>query len=208
MLDGVNQRQPIADCQKINIASKRIIELINNNDFSFEIETLQNIHIYLFHDIYDFAGQFRLCNLTKKEPIINNETVIYADYHEIKNLLNYDFSVEKEKDYQNLALDKKVKNLAKFTSNIWQIHPFRDGNTRTIAVFMIKYLSMLGYNINNDNFKDNFTYFRNALVFSNYYNQKKNISINLEYLMMFYNNLLCNNNEVMDLEKIIKKKLS
>lgn len=208
MLDGVNQRQSIADCQKINIASKRIIELINNNDFSFEIETLQNIHIYLFHDIYDFAGQFRLCNLTKKEPIINNETVIYADYHEIKNLLNYDFSVEKEKNYQNLALDKKVKNLAKFTSNIWQIHPFRDGNTRTIAVFMIKYLSMLGYNINNDNFKDNFTYFRNALVFSNYYNQKKNISINLEYLMMFYNNLLCNNNEVMDLEKIIKKKLS
>ncbi|MCI8778518.1 MAG: hypothetical protein HFI87_05155 [Bacilli bacterium] len=208
MLVDVNQRQPIADCQKINITSKRIVELINNNDFSFSIETLQNIHIYLFHDIYDFAGQFRLCNLTKKEPIINNETVIYADYHEIKNLLVYDFSVEKKKNYQNLALDKKVKNLAKFISNIWQIHPFRDGNTRTIAVFMIKYLSMLGYDINNDNFKANFTYFRNALVLSNYYNQEKQISPNFEYLIEFYNNLLCNSNDIVDLENIKKKKLS
>lgn len=208
MLDDVNQRQPIADCQKINITSKRIVELINKDDFSFSIETLQNTHIYLFHDIYDFAGQFRLCNLTKKEPIINNETVIYADYHEIKNLLVYDFSIEKEKNYQNLALDKKVKNLAKFTSNIWQIHPFRDGNTRTIAVFMIKYLSMLGYDINNDNFKANFTYFRNALVLSNYYNQEKQISPNFEYLIEFYNNLLCNSNDIVDLENIKKKKLS
>ncbi len=189
------------------MVSQRIVELVNNDDFSFNIDTIKNIHIYLFHDIYDFAGQFRLCNLTKKEPIINNETVIYADYHEIKNLLFYDFNVEKEKDYKNLLLDKKAKSFAKFTSDIWQTHPFRDGNTRAIAVFMIKYLNSLGYTINNDNFKANFAYFRNALVLSNYYNRQNDIMPNLEYLTVFYNNLLCNSNDVVDLGHVMKKKL-
>ena len=203
MLDVVNKN----DHQSTNVASKRIIELINSNDFSFSIDTLKNIHIYLFHDIYDFAGQFRLCNLTKKEPIINDETVIYADYHEIKKLLVYDFSIEKEKNYKNLSLDKKVKNFAQFTSNIWQTHPFRDGNTRTVAVFMIKYFNSLGFNINNDYFKSNFAFFRNALVLSNYYNTQNNISPDFEYLKAFYNNLLCNSNDIIDLEKVMKKKL-
>lgn len=189
----------------INLVSERMMKLISNDDFSFQIETLKNIHLYLFHDIYDFAGQFRLCNLTKKEPIINGNTVIYADYHEIKNLLVYDFSVEKEKDYTHLSLDKKIKNFAKFTSNIWQAHPFKDGNTRTISIFMIKYLNSLGYYIDNDIFKANFTNFRNSLVLSNYYNYKNNISPNFEYLILFYNNLLGNNND--NLEKVMKKKL-
>ncbi len=207
MLDVLNQNQVKNNQQNLNLVSQRIVELVNNDDFSFNIDTIKNIHIYLFHDIYDFAGQFRLCNLTKKEPIINNETVIYADYHEIKNLLFYDFNVEKEKDYKNLLLDKKAKSFAKFTSDIWQTHPFRDGNTRAIAVFMIKYLNSLGYTINNDNFKANFAYFRNALVLSNYYNRQNDIMPNLEYLTVFYNNLLCNSNDVVDLGHVMKKKL-
>lgn len=202
MLDVLNKNKSQIN---LNLVSKRMMELISDDDFSFRIETLKNIHLYLFHDIYDFAGQFRLCNLTKKESIISGDTVKYADYHEIEKFLAYDFSVEKEKDYTNLSLDKKVKNFAKFTSNIWQAHPFKDGNTRTISIFMIKYLSSLGFYIDNDVFKANFTYFRNSLVLSNYYNRQNNISPNFEYLILFYNNLLDNNTK--NLEKVMKKKL-
>ncbi len=199
---AVNKREKECD-----LVSSRIIDLVNKDDFCFSIDTLKKIHAYLFNGIYDFAGKFRSCNLTKKEVVINNNSVIYADYREINDFLIYDFDSESKADYSKLALDKKVKHFAKFTSDIWQIHPFREGNTRTTAVFMIKYLRSLGYNINNDIFKENSIYFRNALVLSNYYDYQKNITPNFEYLISFYNNLLYCNDDLIDLEKIKTKKL-
>ena len=177
-----------------NIISKRINNLINTVDFNLDIKTIKMIHTYLFYGIYDFAGQFRICNLTKKEPILANDTVKYADYHNIKQILVYNLNFAKEINYQKLSIEKKVNHLVQFTSNIWQAHPFRNGNTRTIETFMVKYLNYLGYNIDAKIFKEHFEYFRNALVLSNYYNELKNIYPSTTNLEKFYCYLLHNAN--------------
>lgn len=193
--------------RECDLVSSRIVDLIGKNEFIFSVLTLKQIHEYLFKDIYDFAGKFRRCNLTKRESIINNNSVIYADYKHINELLIYDFEIESKTNYKKLSLDKRVKHFAKFTSNIWQIHPFREGNTRTTAVFMIKYLRNLGYNINNDIFKENSIYFRNALVLSNYYDHQQNIEPNFDALIEFYSNLLYCNDNLINREKVKTKKL-
>ena len=192
--------------KECDIVSSRIYDLISNDNFYFSIDTLKNIHKYLFKDIYDFAGVYRNCNLTKKEPIIDNDTVKYANYNEINDLLIYDFQLEYETKFLNFSLEKQVKHFAKFSSDIWQVHPFREGNTRTTAVFMIKYLRNLGYNVNNEIFKENSIFFRNALVLSNYYNNNKNIYPNYDNLYSFFEKLL-SNEEIMENNKVKTKKL-
>ncbi|WP_261813036.1 Fic family protein [Paraclostridium bifermentans] len=83
-----------------------------------------------------------------------------------------------------------MSRLARFTSSIWQVHPFCEGNTRTTAVFIIKYLRSLGYNVNNDLFKKHSLYFRNALVLSNYSDVNRNIRPDFKYLESFFEKLL------------------
>lgn len=74
----------------------------------------------------------------------------------------------------------------KFISGIWQIHPFREGNTRTVAVFLIQYLRGLGLDINYQPFQDNSRFLRDALVLDNANLSQKDSS----YLTHFFNNLL------------------
>ena len=108
--------------------------------------------------------------------------------------LEYDFEQEKNFSYKDLTLSESIKHLCRFTSNIWQVHPFCEGNTRTIAVFIIKYLKTFGFNINNSAFRDNSWYFRNALVRANYKNFEKNIFEDISFLEKFFYNLLSNTN--------------
>ena len=89
-----------------------------------------------------------------------------------------------------MSLDESIKHLCRFTSNIWQVHPFCEGNTRTTAVFIIKYLRTFGFNINDDVFAENSWYFRNSLVRANYKNFEKNIFDDTIFLEKFFHNLL------------------
>lgn len=116
--------------------------------------------------------------------------MIYADYSNIKDILDYDFTTEKQFSYEGLSVDAAVKHLAKFVSDIWQIHPFGEGNTRATAVFMIKYMKTFGFRVNNDAFEKNSWYFRNALVRANYTNLQKDIHSTTRFLEMFFANLL------------------
>ena len=116
-----------------------------------------------------------------------------------------------EKNYREMNIVKVVNNITKFSSNIWQVHPFREGNTRTTVLFIEKYLISLGYNLDNTLFKDKSIYFRNALVRSNYFNNYLNIKEDNSYLTKFYENLLLgkNNNlhsKVLIVEKLFDKK--
>ena len=86
--------------------------------------------------------------------------------------------------------DKVSSNIAKFISGIWQIHAFREGNTRTTAVFTIQYLRSLGYKVNNEMFAKHSWYFRNALVRANYRNIQKGIEYSPIYLVRFFRNSL------------------
>ena len=148
----------------------------------------------MFEGVFDHAGQIRQYNISKKEWILNGETVIYADFNSIKDTLDYDFATEKQFSYEGLSVEASVKHLAKFASDIWQIHPFGEGNTRATAVFMIKYMKTFGFRVNNDAFRENSWYFRNALVRANYNDLQKGIHSTTKFLELFFANLLLGTN--------------
>ena len=142
--------------------------------------------------IYKHAGKIRDYNITKKEWVLDGATVIYGSASELRATLEYDFSQEKNFSYKYLSMDEIIHHLAVFISNLWQIHIFGEGNTRTTAVFFIKYLRTLGFSATNDIFAENAWYFRNALVRANYTNLQKGIHETTEYLEVFLRNLLLN----------------
>lgn len=172
----------------------KITEILSDNSFNFSPTELINIHQKLFKNVYFYAGKLRDYNFTKKEWVLNYDTVIYASYENIMDLLKYDFSEEKNFSYKDLSLDEAIEHICMFTSNIWQIHPFCEGNTRTVAVFMIKYLKTFGFNVNDEMFAKHSWYFRNALVRANYRNFSKNISEDMTFLEKFFYNLLTDTN--------------
>ena len=180
--------------------------------FRFSPIYLKTIHKKLFSGAFPealerYVGVFRDCNLTKEEPILHGKSVIYADYSSIEDFLEYDFNIESNKSYKNLDKLDFVKNISKFTSSIWQIHPFREGNTRTTALFIEKYLVSLGYNVDNTLFKDKSIYFRNALVRSNYFNNYLNIKEDNSFLIKFYENLLLGKNNNLHSKDLIVEEL-
>ena len=155
--------------------------------FQFSPAEWITIHRRLFEGVFDHAGQIRQYNISKKEWILNGETVIYADFNSIKDTLDYDFATEKQFSYEGLSVEASVKHLAKFASDIWQIHPFGEGNTRATAVFMIKYMKTFA-------FRENSWYFRNALVRANYNDLQKGIHSTTKFLELFFSNLLLGTN--------------
>lgn len=178
------------ETKEADIVSARIAKLLGEKAFQFSPAEWLSIHRRLFEGVFSHAGQVRQYNITKKEWILNGDTVIYADWNSIKETLDYDFSTEKQFSYEGLSVDAAVKHLAKFASDIWQIHPFSEGNTRATAVFMIKYMKTFGFSVNNDAFEKYSWYFRNALVRANYNNLQKGVHSTTKFLEMFFSNLL------------------
>ena len=170
--------------------SARIEELLTEKSFSFSPEYLARIHRHLFQGIFKSAGHYRDYDITKREWVLDGDTVLYASASMIQETLNYDFSQERKVNYALLDTDKAIEQIARFISGIWQIHPFGEGNTRTTAVFTMKYLQSFRFEVKNDMFKDHSWYFRNALVRANYNNYPKGISATNEYLFRFLRNLL------------------
>ena len=190
-----------------DFVSTRIVQLLQKDDFELSVDYLKYIHKYLFQDIYEFAGEFRTVDISKREKILNNDSVAYDDYKTLKESLEYDISLEKEKNYKGMQVVEVINNITKFSSNIWQAHPFREGNTRTTALFIEKYLISLGYHVDNTLFKDKSIYFRNALVRSNYFNHYLNIKEDSSYLIKFYENLLLGKNNNLHSQDLIVKEL-
>ncbi len=183
-----------ADTKEADIVSVRIARLLGEKTFQFSPAELKRIHEKLFAGVFEHAGKIRDYNITKKEWVLKGDTVIYASYDSIKDTLDYDFEQEKEFSYEGISPENAVKHISRFTSGIWQIHPFCEGNTRTTAVFIIKYLKTFGFDINNGTFAANSWYFRNALVRANYNNWKNNVHETSRFLDMFFENLLMDKN--------------
>ena len=170
----------------------RIAKILSEKAFSFTPNEYISIHKKLFIGIYKHAGKIRDYNITKKEWVLKGDTVMYASYDSIRDTLDYDFTQEKDFNYEGLTLEESVRHIAKFTSGIWQIHPFGEGNTRSTAVFIIKYLKTFGFDVGNEAFAQNSWYFRNALVRANYNNWQNGIHATTEFLELFFENLLMN----------------
>lgn len=169
--------------------SARIAKLLSEKAFSFTPNQYLAIHKGLFSGIYKHAGQIRTYNITKKEWVLDGATVLYGPASELRAALEYDLSQEKSFSYRGLSMDETVHHLAVFVSRLWQIHVFAEGNTRTTAVFFIKYLRTLGFDVTNDIFAENAWYFRNALVRANYSDLKNGIHETTEFLELFLRNL-------------------
>lgn len=170
--------------------SLRIAQLLSERAFVFSPAQYLSIHAQLFSGIYRHAGQLRDYNITKSEWVLDGDTVIYGSALSLRQTLEYDFSVEREFRYQSLTMEQIIAHLAQFVSRLWQIHVFGEGNTRTTAVFFIKYLRSLGFDVTNETFAENAWYFRNALVRANYTNLQKGIHETTEFLELFLRNLL------------------
>ena len=172
--------------------SARIAALLSERAFSFTPNEYLSIHRKLFSGIYSDAGETRDYNVTKKEWVLDGASVLYGSATELKATLEYDLSQEKQFSYRNLSMDEIIHHLAIFISRLWQIHVFSEGNTRTTAVFFIKYLRSLGFDVTNDIFAQNAWYFRNCLVRANHNDLKNGIHATTEFLELFLRNLLLN----------------
>jgi fido (protein-threonine AMPylation protein) len=172
--------------------SLRIAEILSSRAFKLSAAALLSIHERLFSGIYPFAGKIREVNLTKKEWVLNGASVTYDDFRTIRQSLEYDLDKERSFAYTSLDERETIYHIAKFMADLWQIHAFSEGNTRTIAVFTIQYLRLFGYDVTNDTFEKNSYYFRNALVRAHYNDRKNGVIATPLYLNRFFENLLLN----------------
>nr|WP_302690439.1 Fic family protein [uncultured Eubacterium sp.] len=182
------------ETREADIVATRIAEILGESAFQLSPIQWMEIHKRLFQGVFEIAGKIRDYNITKKEWILKDDTVIYASFDSIREILKYDFGEEKKFSYEGLSINEIIEHLAKFTSDIWQIHPFGEGNTRSTAVFIIKYMKTLGFNVSNDVFAEHSWYFRNALVRANYNDLRNGIHATTKYLEMFFSNLLLGTN--------------
>ncbi len=196
LLQSYYEENPARDAddrtEEADKVSARIATLLLEKAFSFTPNEYLSIHRKLFNGIYSHAGCIRDYNITKKEWVLNGATVLYGSATELRATLDYDFSEEKKFSYKNLTMDDIIHHLAVFVSRLWQIHVFGEGNTRTTAVFFIKYLRTLGFDVTNDIFAENAWYFRNSLVRANYNDLKNGVHETTEFLELFLRNFLLN----------------
>jgi fido (protein-threonine AMPylation protein) len=148
------------------------------------------VHRRVFEGVLKHAGDFRTYNITKKEWVLEGDTVLYLNWEDLRLAIDYDLEQERAYTYKGKAPDELITHLARFVSGLWQIHAFGEGNTRTTAVFTIQYLRSLGFDVDNDQFAKHSWYFRNALVRANYRNVTKGIDYSPVYLERFFRNLL------------------
>ena len=182
--------RPDPEKEEADKVSERIVAVLNDGGFAFTPEYFISIHAKLFKGVLPSAGKLRTVNIRKREWVLKDDSVTYGDAATIKQSLIRDFIDEREFDYGGKTPRKIIPHFARFIAQIWQVHPFGEGNTRTTAVFAIKYLRSLGFSVDNDAFRDNAWYFRNALVRANYADYAREVSRDWSYLEIFFRNLL------------------
>lgn len=186
-----------ADQEEADRVSSNISKLLQTDAFTYSVAGLAAIHRAIFEGVFKHAGQFRDYDISKKEWVLRGDSVLYGRWQDLRMAIEYDLSQEHQFDYTGLNKDQMVEHLAKFISGLWQIHPFSEGNTRTTAIFTIKYLRSQGFSVNNDMFERHSWYFRNALVRANYRNLEKGIGYEPIFLVRFFRNLLLGENNVL-----------
>ena len=184
-----------AEKEEADRVAANITKLLNEQSFSLTPLEFLNIHRHLFEGIFKHAGEIRPFDISKKEWVLQGDTVVYGRAADILAALKYDIQTESDFCYKGLTSDETISHIVDFVTLLWQNHPFREGNTRTTAVFVIKYLRSCGFTVNNELFADNSWYFRNALVRANYRNPQKGIQPDKSFLVKFFRNLLLGEND-------------
>ena len=178
------------DEEEADKVSANIAKILASKTFAFNTNGYVSLHRRIFEGVFKHAGEIRQYDISKKEWVLEGDSVNYLNWEDLRRALDWDIEQEKNFSYKGLSDDEKIEHIAKFVSGIWQIHAFREGNTRTTAIFTIQYLRSLGYEVNNEMFAKHSWYFRNALVRANYRNIQKGIDYSPIYLVRFFRNLL------------------
>lgn len=178
------------DEEEADKVSANIAKILASKTFAFNTNGYVSLHRRIFEGVFKHAGKIRQYDISKKEWVLEGDSVNYLNWEDLRRALDWDIEQEKNFSYKGLTDDEKIEHIAKFISGIWQIHAFREGNTRTTAIFTIQYLRSLGYEVNNEMFAKHSWYFRNALVRANYRNIQKGIDYSPIYLVRFFRNLL------------------
>lgn len=178
------------DEEEADKVSANIAKILASKTFAFNTNGYVSLHRRIFEGVFKHAGEIRQYDISKKEWVLEGDSVNYLNWEDLRRALDWDIEQEKNFSYKGLTDDEKIEHIAKFISGIWQIHAFREGNTRTTAIFTIQYLRSLGYEVNNEMFAKHSWYFRNALVRANYRNIQKGIDYSPIYLVRFFRNLL------------------
>ncbi len=178
------------DKEEADKASKNIKKILSVKTFDFTVNGYVSLHRRIFEGVFKHAGRLRDYDITKKEWVLEGDTVNYLNWEDLRKALDYDIRQEREFSYKGISQDTLISHIAAFVSGLWQIHPFGEGNTRTTAVFTIQYLRLLGFDVENDLFAKHSWYFRNALVRANYKNAVKGIDYSPVFLERFFRNLL------------------
>lgn len=178
------------DKEEADRVSSNIVKVLSSPTFDFTTGGYQSVHRRVFEDVMKHAGELRTYDITKKEWVLEGDTVLYLNWEDLRRAIDYDLEQERAYSYKGKSQDEMISHLTRFVSGLWQIHAFGEGNTRTTAVFTIQYLRSLGFDVNNDPFARHSWYFRNALVRANYRNVAKGIERSPIYLERFFRNLL------------------
>lgn len=178
------------DEEEADKVSANIAKILASKTFAFNTNGYVSLHRRIFEGVFKHAGEIRQYDISKKEWVLEGDSVNYLNWEDLRRALDWDIEQEKNFSYKGMTDDEKIEHIAKFISGIWQIHAFREGNTRTTAIFTIQYLRSLGYEVNNEMFAKHSWYFRNALVRANYRNIQKGIDYSPIYLVRFFRNLL------------------
>ena len=185
------QREPDDDeKQEADKVSANITKILSSQSLDFTTGGFISIHRRVFEGVFKHAGRLRDYDITKREWVLNGDTVNYLNWEDLRRAIDYDIEQERQFSYRGISPDAMIEHISKFVSGLWQIHPFCEGNTRTTAVFTILYLRSIGFEVNNDMFALHSWYFRNALVRANYKNARLGIDYTPVYLERFFRNLI------------------
>ena len=185
------------DKEEADKVSGNISKLLQTDAFTYSVGGFAAIHKAIFEGVFKHAGKFREYDIAKKEWVLRGDSVLYGRWQDLQMSIKYDLEQERQFDYSGLNQEQMVEHLANFVAGLWQIHPFREGNTRTTAIFTIKYLRSQGFEVNNELFAEHSWYFRNALVRANYRNLKKGVNYEPVFLVRFFRNLLMGENNTL-----------
>lgn len=185
------------DKEEADKVSGNISKLLQTDAFTYSVGGFAAIHKAIFEGVFKHAGKFREYDISKKEWVLRGDSVLYGRWQDLQMSIKYDLEQERQFDYSGLNQEQVVEHLVNFVAGLWQIHPFREGNTRATAIFTIKYLRSQGFEVNNELFAEHSWYFRNALVRANYRNLKKGINYELVFLVRFFRNLLMGENNML-----------
>nr|WP_300005260.1 Fic family protein [Tissierella sp.] len=151
-----------------DFSSSRLKDIIQEGvEGDFDLEHLMNVHYIIFQDIYDWSGQTRTIDIEKSESLLGGISIEYSKHQNIEKDIKCVLSDMKSIKWIELGIDDIAELFSKYLSQLWKVHPFREGNTRTIITFCSMYAEKQGFKLDTDLLKDNSNYVRTALVASN-----------------------------------------